>query len=148
MKKIWILSLLIGFSATASAAINSFDPTIVFPKKTQILPFIKADSYANESDLNSVQVGLNKDQVQLLIGKTQLLNHLMTERTWYYVFKFRELDKPDLVCQYQIQFDEHMKVSASYFNRSACALQLQPSAGAPAVALADKQPPVAMPVDK
>lgn len=126
MRKIWIFSLLISFSAAATAAINSFERAITFPEKAKALRFFKADFYANESDLNNLQTGLNKDQVRMLIGNTQLLTRLMTDRTWHYIFKFRELDKPDLICQYQIQFDEQMKVSGSYFDRPACVLHLQP----------------------
>lgn len=115
-----------SLSATASAAINSFERAVTFPEKAKVLRFLKADFYANESDLNNLQTGLNKDQVRMLIGNTQLLTSLMTDRTWHYIFKFRELDKPDMICQYQIQFDEQMKVSGSYFDRPACVLHLQP----------------------
>lgn len=126
MRKIWILPLLMSLSATATASINSFERGIVFPEKAKVLGFLNANFYANESDLNNLKTGLNKDQVRMLIGNTQLLTSLMTHRTWHYIFKFRELDKPDLICQYQIQFDEQMKVSGSYFDRPACVLHLQP----------------------
>lgn len=127
LRKLWLLPLMIGLSASASAAsINTFERAITFPEKAKVMPFLKANFYANESDLNNLQTGLNKEQVGMLIGSTAFLPHLMTDRTWHYIFKFRELDKPDIICQYQIQFDEHMKVSGSYFNRPICVFHLQP----------------------
>ncbi len=127
LRKLWLLPIAVGLSATASAAsINTFERAITFPEKAKVIRFVKADFYANESDLNNLQTGLNKDQVRMLIGNTQLLTRLMTDRTWHYIFKFRELDKPDLICQYQIQFDEQMKVSGSYFDRPACVYHLKP----------------------
>lgn len=119
-------SLLFGLCVSASAAINSFERAIPFPEKAKVIRFLKPDLYANESDLNNLHTGLNKDQVRMLIGNTQLVTSLMTDRTWHYIFRFRELDKPNLICQYQIQFDEQMKVSGSYFDRPACVFHLQP----------------------
>lgn len=125
MRKIWMLPLLIGSCTSVSAAINSFEPSIVFPKKADVLPFLKANTYADESNLNNMRTGLNKRNVHMLMDNIQLSASLRTERTWNYIFKFRELDKPDLICQYQVQFDEEMKVSASYFDRPACVQHLQ-----------------------
>lgn len=144
MSKLWLLPFMIGLSASASAAsINTFERAITFPEKAKVMPFLKVNFYANESDLNNLQTGLNKDQVGMLIGNTAFLPHLMTDRTWHYIFKFRELDKPDIVCQYQIQFDEHMKVSGSYFNKPACVFHLQPL---PAGTVLETEAPVTAPV--
>ena len=126
MQKIWIFPLFMLLSATASAAFNSFDQNVVFPEKTKIRSFLKSSSYVNESDLNHLKIGLNQAQTRLLMSNTQLISSLSTDRTWFYIFKFHELDKPDLVCQYQIQFDDQLKVSGSYFNRPACVKHLQP----------------------
>lgn len=131
MRKIWIFSLFMLLSATASAAFNSFDQNVVFPEKTKVKSFLKSNFYVNESDLNHLQIGLNQAQTRLLMSNTQLISSLSTDRTWFYIFKFRELDKPDLVCQYQIQFDDQLKVSGSYFNRSACVRHLQPMPAEP-----------------
>lgn len=143
LRKVWLLPVLIGLSASASASINGFDRSIHFPEKAKVTRFLKADFYANESDLNNLRTGLNKDQVSLLIGNTQLLTTLMTDRTWHYIFKFRELDKPDIICQYQIQFDEQMKVSGSYFDRPACVFHLQPL---PAGTVSETAAPVVAPL--
>lgn len=143
LRQVWFLPVLIGLSASASASINGFDRSIHFPEKAKVIRLLKADFYANESDLNNLRTGLNKDQVRLLIGNTPLLTNLMTDRTWHYIFKFRELDKPDIVCQYQIQFDEQMKVSGSYFDRPACVFHLQPL---PAGTVSETEAPVVAPL--
>ncbi len=143
-RKFWLLPLLVGLSATASAAsINTFERAVTFPEKAKVMPFLKDDFYGNESDLNNLRTGLNKDQVQMLIGNTHFLPKLMTDRTWHYIFKFRELDKPDIICQYQIQFDEQMKVSASYFNKPTCVFHLQPL---PVGTVIETEAPVAVPL--
>lgn len=144
IRKLWLLPLAIGLSTTAFAdSINTFQRAIIFPEKAKVMPFLKADFYANESDLNNLKTGLNKDQVQMLIGNTHLLTRLVTDRTWHYIFKFRELDKPDIICQYQIQYDEQMKVSGSYFNKPACVFHLQPL---PAGSVIETEAPVAVPL--
>lgn len=146
LRKLWFLPLLVGLSATATASaasINTFERAITFPEKAKVTPFLKADFYGNESDLNNLRTGLNKDQVQMLIGNTHFLYKLMTVRTWHYIFKFRELDKPDIICQYQIQFDEQMKVSGSYFDKPACVLHLQPL---PAGTVLETEAPASVPV--
>ncbi len=144
IRQIWIMPLLISLSATASAAsINTFERAITFPEKAKVIPFLKANFYGNESDLNNLKMGLNKDQVQMLIGNTHFLTQLMTDRTWHYIFKFRELDKPDIICQYQIHFDEQMKVSGSYFDKPACVLHLQPL---PPGTVLETQAPASAPV--
>jgi len=45
LRKIWILPLLMCLSATASAAINSFERAVTFPEKAKVLRFLKADFY-------------------------------------------------------------------------------------------------------
>lgn len=126
MQKLALIPLLIGLNASAFAAINSFDPSIKFPEPTKGSPLLKAKFYANESDLNQMTTGLNKEQVRILVGSSQLHASIVTAQAWTYVFKFTELDKRELVCQYQIQFDEQKKVSGSYFDSQACVDHLHP----------------------
>ena len=131
MRKIWLFPLLMLLSASATAALNGFEQNVVFPANAKVMSFLNSSSYVNESDLNHLQTGLNQAQTPLLMSNTQLISSLSTDRTWFYIFKFRELDKPDLVCQYQIQFDDQLKVSGSYFNRPACVRHLQPMPAEP-----------------
>lgn len=126
MRKLGLMSLLIGLSASTFATINGFDPSIKFPQKDKSIPFRKTHFYANESDLNDVTVGLTREQVRLLVGSSQLHASTVTKDSISYIFKFRELDQHDLVCQYLIQFDDHQRVSGSYFDSQACVDHLHP----------------------
>ncbi len=124
--KLGLMSLLIGLCASASATINGFDASIKFPEQAKTVRFLQANFYANESDLNNMQPGLNKDQVRLLIGNPPPYASMITAHTWDYIFKFRELDKASLICQYQVQFDDQKKVAGSYFDSQACVDHLHP----------------------
>jgi len=126
MRKLGLMSLLIGLSASAFATINGFDPSIQFPQKDKAIPFLKTHFYANESDLNDMAVGLTREQVRLLVGSSQLHASTVTKHSISYIFKFSELDKHELVCQYLIQFDDQQRVSGSYFDSQACVDHLHP----------------------
>ncbi|MDE2420580.1 MAG: OmpA family protein [Gammaproteobacteria bacterium] len=126
VRKLGLMSLWMGLSVSAFATINGFDPSIKFPQKDKTAPFLKAHFYANESDLNDMAVGLTREQVRLLVGSSQLHASTVTAHSISYIFKFSELDKHELVCQYVIQFDEHQRVSGSYFDSQACVDHLHP----------------------
>ncbi len=149
VRKLGLMSLLIGLSASAFATINGFDPSIKFPQQDKATPFLKAHFYANESDLNDMAVGLTREQVRLLVGSSQLHASIVTAHSMSYIFKFSELDKHELVCQYLIQFDDHQLVSGSYFDSQACVDHLHPplpgSVQAQASAPAATTTPVSLP---
>lgn len=126
VRKLGLMSLLIGLSASVFATINGFDPSIKFPQKDKAAPFLKAHFYANEGDLNDMAVGLTREQVRLLVGSSQLHASIVTAHSMSYIFKFSELDKHELVCQYLIQFDDQQRVSGSYLDSQACVDHLHP----------------------
>jgi outer membrane protein assembly factor BamE (lipoprotein component of BamABCDE complex) len=125
-KKLGFISLLIGLSVSASATINGFDPSVKLHHDKKTTHPRSVNLFADESDLNNMAVGLNKAQVRLLIGSSQLQDSIVTTHSWSFLFKFSELNKRDLVCQYQIQFDDHQLVTASYFDSQACVDHLHP----------------------
>jgi outer membrane protein assembly factor BamE (lipoprotein component of BamABCDE complex) len=120
VQKLGFIQLLICLSTTVSATINGFDPSIEFSHKVNTIHPMKVKFYANEDDLNRIAIGLKREQVRFLIGGSQLHAGIVKPNSLSYIFKFSELSKRDLVCQYQIQFDDQQLVSASYFDSQAC----------------------------
>lgn len=89
-------------------------------------------TFVNVANLRNVSTGLNKDQLYDLIGPPQFHEGFVGHRVWNYLFDFRRGDQV-VSCQYQVQFDRNMRVSATYWRDPQCAEFVQPSA-APAVA--------------
>jgi OOP family OmpA-OmpF porin len=132
-QKIGLIAILIGLSASASAAINAFDSSVKFPLQEKEVMAFHTNFYANEGDLNNMVVGLRQDQVFALLGISESRSSIKTPHAWTYVFKFGSLGKNNLACQYQVQFDEHQLVSGSYFDRQECVDKLHPPLKVPSM---------------
>ncbi|MDN7425264.1 OmpA family protein [Burkholderia sp. AU45388] len=87
----------------------------------------------NVANLRNVGTGLNKDQLYELIGPPQFHEWFVGSHVWNYLFDFRRGDTV-VSCQYQIQFDRNMRVSATYWRDPQCADFVRDAAPAASVA--------------
>nr|WP_246291614.1 OmpA family protein [Paraburkholderia fynbosensis] len=93
----------------------------------------------NVANLRNVKEGLNKDQLYELIGPPQFHEWFVGNHVWNYLFDFRRGDEV-VSCQYQVQFDKNMRVSATYWRDPQCA-EFVREAAAPAAAPANGTKP-------
>ncbi|KVK88048.1 OmpA family protein [Burkholderia sp. MSMB1498] len=109
------------------------DGSVGFPARNSA--WLKEGTFVNAENLRQIGPGLDKNQVYALIGEPHFSEGIVGVHVWNYVFNFRTGQGPgDVVtCQYQIQYDDHYRVKATYWKDPACK------------ALADgpKPPPVA-----
>ena len=77
-------------------------------------------TFVNVANLRNVKAGLNKDQLYDLIGPPQFHEWFVGNHVWNYLFDFRRGDQV-VSCQYQVQFDRNMRVSATYWRDPQCA---------------------------
>lgn len=76
-------------------------------------------TFVNVENLRNVGPGLSKDQLYDLIGPPHFQEGFVGHRVWNYLFDFRRDDKV-VSCQYQVQFDKHMRVSDTYWRDPSC----------------------------
>jgi outer membrane protein assembly factor BamE (lipoprotein component of BamABCDE complex) len=88
-----------------------------FPDAASALP--SGGTFVNVANLRNVGEGLNKDQLYDLIGPPQFHEWFVGNHVWNYLFNFRRGDQV-VSCQYQVQFDPNMRVSATYWRDSRC----------------------------
>lgn len=125
MNKLCMVALLACLPQMAFAAdINVYNEAVVFPEvKSSILSddrLLHAGRIISKDNINSIETGLDKKQVAVLLGNPHFTTGLFSVREWNYVFNFKLIDDSSMVCQYQVQFSDDMLVSASYFNSQNC----------------------------
>ncbi|MEZ2305360.1 MULTISPECIES: OmpA family protein [Paraburkholderia] len=89
-----------------------------FPDATSASP--AGGTFVNVANLRNVSTGLNKDQLYDLIGPPHFNEWFVGNHVWNYLFDFRRGDRV-VSCQYQVQFDKNMRVSATYWRDPQCA---------------------------
>jgi outer membrane protein OmpA-like peptidoglycan-associated protein len=132
MKKISMAVSLVALamSAVLQGCASPHDPAR-FPDQESASP--AGGTFVNVDNLRNVATGLNKDQVRDLIGPPHFNEWFIGNHVWNYLFDFRR--GADVVsCQYQVQFDRHMKVSGMYWRDPACAAFVQGAEPVAAVA--------------
>jgi outer membrane protein assembly factor BamE (lipoprotein component of BamABCDE complex) len=126
MSKIFIGCILSFLPLVSFASdINVYKDGVNFPdiKITALSNnhFMDSGSVVNKDAINKIEVGMDKKQVELLLGRPHFVTGIFGVHTWNYVFKFKSSGGADMRCQYKIDFDDNMLVSDSYFNSEACA---------------------------
>ncbi|MFJ2990738.1 outer membrane protein assembly factor BamE [Collimonas sp. NPDC087041] len=77
--------------------------------------------------LRTMQVGMDKDQVRLMLGSPHFNEGLFGVREWNYIFHFRNGDgNESVVCQYMVRFDADMLVAGTYWRDPDCDMQVNP----------------------
>ena len=79
-------------------------------------------TFPNVDDLRTIDAGMTKQQVYRLIGPPHFHESVFHVRVWNYLFHFRaETSEHEAVsCEYQIQFDDHARVSRTRWQDPAC----------------------------
>lgn len=138
MKTQWILALSISLLSLASLqGCATTDGPPKFPDPQSASP--KTGTFVNVDNLRNVGPGLNKDQMFDLLGPPHFNEWFVGGHTWNYLFDFRRGNEV-VTCQYQVQYDQHMKVSHTYWRDPACEDFVRAKAVAPVAAA---EPPVA-----
>jgi outer membrane protein OmpA-like peptidoglycan-associated protein len=101
--------------AMAGCAVPHTPPR--FPDAASASP--AGGTFVNVANLRNVSTGLNKDQLYDLIGPPHFHEWFVGNHVWNYLFDFRRGDKV-VSCQYQVQFDGNMRVSATYWRDPQC----------------------------
>ncbi|SNS88822.1 OmpA family protein [Pseudomonas segetis] len=86
--------------------------------------------YVNQDNLASIRAGMTKKQIMALIGHPQFNEGIIGVREWDYIFKFRQPEGPDKVCQYKVLFDKDVLAQSFFFSPSDC---MTPAPQAPVV---------------
>lgn len=136
MKIQWMLALSISLLSVAALEGCSVDGPPKFPDPRSASP--KGGTFVNVDNLRNVGPGLNKDQMFDLLGPPQFNEWFVGGHVWNYLFDFRRGNEV-VSCQYQVRFDQHMKVSNTYWRDSACEDFVRPKSVA---AVAAAEPPV------
>ncbi|KFG93410.1 hypothetical protein GQ56_0132110 [Burkholderia paludis] len=113
--------LLAGCGAAGPGA----NGTPTFPARDS--SWMKEGAFVNVANLRQIGPGMSKDQIYALIGPPHFDEGVFFVRTWNYVFDFRiGHDNEVATCQYQIRFDDHSRVAATYWKEPDCALRANP----------------------
>lgn len=79
-------------------------------------------SWPNLESLKLVELngkGMNKDQLQNLLGRPHFVEGLYGVQEWDYVFNFNEKGQHK-ICQYKILFDKHHNAQSFFWNPEGC----------------------------
>lgn len=132
MKTQWILALSISLLSLASLqGCATTDGPPKFPDPQSASP--KTGTFVNVDNLRNVGPGLNKDQMFDLLGPPHFNEWFVGGHVWNYLFDFRRGNEV-VTCQYQVQYDQHMKVSHTYWRDPACEDFVRAKAAAPVAA--------------
>ncbi|KUZ72469.1 hypothetical protein WI38_05705 [Burkholderia ubonensis] len=112
-----VLALSISLLSVAALEGCSVDGPPKFPDPRSASP--KGGTFVNVDNLRNVGPGLNKDQMFDLLGPPHFNERFVGGHVWNYLFDFRRGNEV-VSCQYQVRFDQHMKVSNTYWRDSTC----------------------------
>ncbi|WP_339515572.1 OmpA family protein [Pseudomonas sp. RL_15y_Pfl2_60] len=90
--------------------------------------------YVNQDNLASIRAGMTKKQIMALIGHPQFNEGMFGVREWDYIFKFRQPEGADKVCQYKVLFDKDVLAQSFFFSPTDC---MTPTPEVPAVKSVD-----------
>ncbi|VWC83117.1 OmpA/SmpA/OmlA family outer membrane lipoprotein [Burkholderia contaminans] len=121
--------LLAGCSTPAPSEANG---TPVFPDPGAA--WVASGARVSARDLRQVVPGITENQVYLLIHEPHFSEGTYGVRAWNYVFKL-PTGRPGeyATCQYQVQFDAHRLVQATYWKNPVCAQYVTPGATAASI---------------
>lgn len=111
---------------------------LVWPKPSDVNDLHHDGTPPNIANLRQIHSGMNRKQVQALIGPPQF-GEWFDPREWNYLFNFQK-DDQTVQCGYKILFDEHKMARSFYWHPQSCAGFLKPPAPS-AVASALPAPP-------
>jgi outer membrane protein assembly factor BamE len=107
-------SCLLGLAACAGPTDTAFPSPDLATTPDGTFPIV--------GNLRMVEPGMTKAQVYPLIGPPHFHESVFHVRVWNYLFHFRDEQdaKKTLTCEYQIQFDDHNRVSRTRWEDPSC----------------------------
>jgi outer membrane protein OmpA-like peptidoglycan-associated protein len=136
MKNQLIFAISVSLLALALQGCATTDSPPKFPDPNSATP--AGGTFVNLENLRNVAPGLNKDQMYDLLGPPHFHEWFVGGHVWNYLFDFRRGNEV-VTCQYQVRFDQHMKVSDTYWRDPTCEDFVRTKSVAPIVAA---EPPV------
>lgn len=107
-----VTACMTGHSQSSSAK------PVVFP--TPKYSWVPEGAYVNMENLRKVDLGLGKQQVCALIGKPHFEEGFFNVTEWNYIFKLERSKNNWLTCQFQLRFNDEMRVSQLSWKREDC----------------------------
>ncbi|WP_459709657.1 outer membrane protein assembly factor BamE [Paraburkholderia sp. 2C] len=109
----------------ALASVLSLSGCLFYPPTDGSFPdpdraWTKEGSFPNLDNLRRVATGQTKSQIYELIGPPHFNEAVFHVREWNYLLHLRHGDQT-MVCQFQIRFDRHSRVTATRWRDQACA---------------------------
>ncbi len=96
-----------------------------FPDPARAYP--AGGTYVNLDNLRQYAPGMNKRQIQALLGTPQFNEGLWGVREWNYVFNFRRsVGAEPIQCQFQVRFDGNGVAMGQAWKPDSCAALLEP----------------------
>ncbi|MEO6917494.1 MAG: OmpA family protein [Collimonas sp.] len=117
-----LIGLLGGICLTFASlhALAADDDAVKFPDRDSAS--LKEGTFVNIDNLRQVGPGLSKSQMYALLQEPHFSEGVFGVRKWNYIFNFHTGKGNEFVsCQYQVQFDEHKLVKATYWKDPVCA---------------------------
>lgn len=119
------IALSVFFLGGCGVAVRSDGDAPVFPPRAS--SWMKEGDFVNLANLRQIRPGMTKNQLYALIGPPHFDEGVFFVHVWNYVFDFRIGPGSEFVtCQYQIRFDDHARVAATYWKEPDCALRVNP----------------------
>lgn len=84
----------------------------------------------DQDTLRKVSLGMTKQQVYTRIGKPHFEEGFFNVREWNYIFRLEKTKDKQITCQFQIGFDQDMRVSQMLWNRDDCKAVAETHVGA------------------
>lgn len=91
---------------------------VAFPDPVDAWP--TDGSYPNLANLRQVHPGQSKDAVYRLIGRPQFSEGLFGVHIWNYFFQLPTGEGGYEACQFQIHYDDDMRIDGTYWRRNTC----------------------------
>ena len=94
------------------------DGQVAFPALSRA--WLPEGTFVNVQNLQQMRTGLSKNQVYALLGEPHFAAGVLIVHVWNYLFDFHQADGSTVQCQYQVQYDSHMLVKATYWRDARC----------------------------
>lgn len=131
-----LIGLAVAATLLSGCAATRLEPDargVAFPVASE--SYLKDGAFIAPANIALVRNGLSKDQVRLQLGNPHFSEGLSGVSDWNYAFNFYTGKGSDYVtCQYQVQFGDDKKVSATYWQTPECAALVAPAASVAAAA--------------
>lgn len=115
-----VLSGAVALSACSSVPMMTMQEATVFPSVAQ--SHLKALPRYDVSQVQKLDIGLNKDQVRHLLGNPHFREGILATKTWNYAIGLQTPGSTEYQnCQLRIDFDRHNKVQQLRWKDQSCA---------------------------